>query len=125
MLHSPDPAGDAARLMDWGFGPGRGAATGASLPPYVAPMGVETLLAPPPTTTTTQPPPLALAPHAAPAPLRDRLARWPADNRTAAGVGAAGIALIGGTGLALLRRRRVAAPVRGSTTSSRDRPRTD
>jgi D-alanyl-D-alanine carboxypeptidase (penicillin-binding protein 5/6) len=125
-LHSPDPAGDAARLMDWGFGPGRGAGTGASLPSYVAPMGVETLLAPPPAPTTL-PPPLARAPHAAaaPEPLRDRLARWPADNRTAAGVGAAGIALIGGTGLALRRRRRAAAPARASSTSSGDRPTAD
>ncbi|HZD01729.1 MAG TPA: hypothetical protein VFA46_16510, partial [Actinomycetes bacterium] len=93
VLNSSDPAGDAARLMDWGFGPGRGASSGVRLPLYVAPMGVRTLLASPPAPTPTLPPAPAPAPapQAASAQLRDRLARWPADNRMAAGAGAAGV----------------------------------
>jgi serine-type D-Ala-D-Ala carboxypeptidase (penicillin-binding protein 5/6) len=118
VLNSLDPAGAAARLMDWGFGPGRAVAGRTSLPPYVAPMGVTTLLTPAPATTVTT----AVAPGsgraaaAGPAPgiasasegLRERLARWPADNRLAAGAGAAAVVLFGGTGLALRRRRRAA-----------------
>jgi D-alanyl-D-alanine carboxypeptidase (penicillin-binding protein 5/6) len=127
VLNSPDPAGDAARLMDWGFGPGRGASTGVGLPPYVAPMGVKTLLAPPPAPATTLPPVLALppVPRAATAQLRDRVARWPADNRLAAGAGAAGAALLGGTGLALRRRRRVVPLAGARAASARDGPMAD
>jgi D-alanyl-D-alanine carboxypeptidase (penicillin-binding protein 5/6) len=110
VLHSADPVGDAGRLMDWGFGPGRNVSTGASLPPYVAPMGVRTLLTPAPTSTTstTLAPPAAApgSPGAASTQLRDRLARWPAGNGAAAGAGAAGVALLGGIGLARRRRRR-------------------
>jgi D-alanyl-D-alanine carboxypeptidase len=102
VLSSTDPAGDAARLMDWGFGPGRGVRSHTFLPPYVAPMGVRTLLTPPPATTTatTTAPPAAAVATATPAQLRDRVARW------SAGAGAAGVALLGGTGLVRRHRRR-------------------
>jgi D-alanyl-D-alanine carboxypeptidase len=49
VLHSPDNAADAARMLDWGFGRGRPARTGRRLPPYVAPSSVAALLARPPT----------------------------------------------------------------------------
>lgn len=117
VLHSPDPAGDAARLMDWGFGQGRVASSRLSLPPYVAPMGVKTLLTPAPTSTAPtrsgvagsgRGPELGSDRRAesVSARLRDRLAHWPAGNGLAAGAGAGGVALLGGTGLALHRRRR-------------------
>jgi LPXTG-motif cell wall-anchored protein len=65
-------------------------------------MGVRTLLTPPPATTTatTTAPPAAAVATATPAQLRDRVARW------SAGAGAAGVALLGGTGLVRRRRRR-------------------
>src|SRR5918996_5268938 len=44
VLGSPDPPGDAARLMDWGFGPGKAAGGGLRLPPYVPPADVAALL---------------------------------------------------------------------------------
>jgi D-alanyl-D-alanine carboxypeptidase len=47
VLDSPDPSGDAARLMDWGFA-GGSAAGGLRLPPYTPPAGVATLLPRPP-----------------------------------------------------------------------------
>lgn len=121
VLNSPDPAGDAARLMDWGFGPGSAVSSRVSLPPYVAPMGVKTLLTP--ATTSSVPagsgsvgsgrgPGLGSGSQAqsASARLRDWLAHWPAGNRLAAGAGAGGVALLGGTGLALRRRRRRVPP---------------
>jgi serine-type D-Ala-D-Ala carboxypeptidase (penicillin-binding protein 5/6) len=109
VLASADPVGDAARLMDWGFGPGRAAVSGTTLPPYVAPMGARTLLAPPPTATTTAPQaPAPLAGRTASTGLGDRLAHRSVDRRLAAGagMGAAGAALLGGAGLARRRRRR-------------------
>jgi D-alanyl-D-alanine carboxypeptidase len=51
VLHSPDNAGDAGRMLDWGFGRGRSARTGLWLPAYVRPAGVATLLAPRPAVT--------------------------------------------------------------------------
>jgi D-alanyl-D-alanine carboxypeptidase len=45
VLASKDPVKDAAALLDWGYGRGRAATTGAVLPPYVAPAGVRELLA--------------------------------------------------------------------------------
>jgi D-alanyl-D-alanine carboxypeptidase len=45
VLHSPDNAGDAGRMLDWGFGRGRSARTGLRLPPYVRPASVASLLA--------------------------------------------------------------------------------
>jgi D-alanyl-D-alanine carboxypeptidase len=47
VLDSPDPSGDAAGLMDWGFA-GGSAAGGLRLPPYTPPAGVATLLPRPP-----------------------------------------------------------------------------
>jgi len=48
LLGGPDPPADAARLMDWGFGPGRVPRTGLRLPAYVPPASVAELLARPP-----------------------------------------------------------------------------
>jgi D-alanyl-D-alanine carboxypeptidase (penicillin-binding protein 5/6) len=44
VLHSPDNAADAGRMLDWGFGRGRSARTGLRLPAYVAPASVDALL---------------------------------------------------------------------------------
>jgi len=44
VLASPDAAADAARLLDWGFGPGRAARSGLRLPAYVPPASVDELL---------------------------------------------------------------------------------
>jgi D-alanyl-D-alanine carboxypeptidase len=49
VLHSPDNAGDAGRMLDWGFGRGRSARTGLRLPAYVAAASVAALLTRPPT----------------------------------------------------------------------------
>jgi len=67
LLDSPDPPGDAARLMDWGFGPGRVPRTGLRLPAYVPPASVAELLA--------RPGARPAAATAAPAPGRLELAR--------------------------------------------------
>ncbi|HEX3202019.1 MAG TPA: hypothetical protein VHW42_08810, partial [Actinomycetes bacterium] len=48
ILHSPDNAGDAGRMLDWGFGRGRSARSGLRLPDYVRPVGVAALLTRPP-----------------------------------------------------------------------------
>ena len=48
VLHSPDNAGDAGRMLDWGFGRGRSARTGLRLPAPVAPASVAALLTRPP-----------------------------------------------------------------------------
>ncbi|HEV3498237.1 MAG TPA: serine hydrolase, partial [Actinomycetes bacterium] len=48
VLHSPDNAADAGKLLDWGFGRGRSARTGLWLPDPVRPASVATLLAPAP-----------------------------------------------------------------------------
>ena len=47
--HSPDNAGDAGKLLDWGFGGGRSARTGLRLPDYVRPASVAALLTRPST----------------------------------------------------------------------------
>ncbi|HVD15353.1 MAG TPA: hypothetical protein VNK73_13030 [Actinomycetota bacterium] len=57
VLDSPDPPGDAARLMDWGFAAGAAAGSGLRLPPYTPPVGVATLLPRP-----SRPTPAPLAP---------------------------------------------------------------
>jgi D-alanyl-D-alanine carboxypeptidase len=44
VLHSPDNAADAGRMLDWGFGRGRSARTGLHLPAYVPPSSVAELL---------------------------------------------------------------------------------
>jgi hypothetical protein len=48
VLHSPDNAADAGRMLDWGFGRGRAARTGLRLPAYVRPVSVASLLTRPP-----------------------------------------------------------------------------
>jgi D-alanyl-D-alanine carboxypeptidase len=48
VLHSPDNAADAGRMLDWGFGRGRSARTGLRLPGYVPPASVAALLTRPP-----------------------------------------------------------------------------
>ena len=48
VLHSPDNAADAGRLLDWGFGRGRSATTGLRLPDPVRPASVAALLTRPP-----------------------------------------------------------------------------
>ena len=50
VLHSPDNAADAGRMLDWGFGRGRSVRTGLRLPPYVPAAGVAALLTRPPRT---------------------------------------------------------------------------
>jgi D-alanyl-D-alanine carboxypeptidase len=50
VLHSPDNAADAGKMLDWGFGRGRSARTGLRLPPYVPAAGVAALLTRPPRT---------------------------------------------------------------------------
>jgi D-alanyl-D-alanine carboxypeptidase len=49
VLHSPDNAGDAGRMLDWGFGRGRSAKTRLRLPAYIPPASVTALLTRPPT----------------------------------------------------------------------------
>jgi D-alanyl-D-alanine carboxypeptidase len=48
VLRSPDNAGDAGRMLDWGFGRGRPARTGLRLPAYTPPASVDALLTRPP-----------------------------------------------------------------------------
>jgi D-alanyl-D-alanine carboxypeptidase len=48
VLHSPDNAADAGRMLDWGFGRGRSAQTGLRLPGPVKPASADSLLASPP-----------------------------------------------------------------------------
>jgi D-alanyl-D-alanine carboxypeptidase len=48
VLHSPDNAADAGKLLDWGFGRGRSARSGLRLPDYVRPASVAALLTRPP-----------------------------------------------------------------------------
>jgi D-alanyl-D-alanine carboxypeptidase len=55
VLHSPDNAADAGRMLDWGFGRGRSVRTGRRLPAYVAPASVAALLARPPTAVQRHP----------------------------------------------------------------------
>jgi len=55
VLHSPDNAADAGRMLDWGFGRGRSVQTGRWLPAYVPPASVAALLARPPATVERRP----------------------------------------------------------------------
>ena len=103
VLHSPDNAADAGRLLDWGFGPGRSTRTRARLPDPVAPASVAALLAPrprpaAPTLAAAGPPGAVAAPRRPPAALAGLAAA------------AAGGLLLGGTGLAVRRRRRRPLP---------------
>src|SRR5512133_3629139 len=98
VLHSPDNAADAGRMLDWGFGRGRSVRTGQRLPAYVASASVTALLARPPTVVERHRPavPEALAAaglarvQATPAgrPVASR-ARWSwEDRRVLTGAGA-------------------------------------
>jgi D-alanyl-D-alanine carboxypeptidase len=111
VLHSPNPPADAMQLMNWGFGAGRTGTTGKALPQYVAVPSVQALLTPPTTTTVA---PVASAPPAGAGgatALGPRLERWPRDERLQLVIGAsAGMVILAGTGFALRRRRRPAAP---------------
>ena len=63
VLHTPDNAGDAGRMLDWGFGRGRSVRTGLRLPERVVPASVAALLTRPPATVARHHPadPEALA----------------------------------------------------------------
>jgi D-alanyl-D-alanine carboxypeptidase len=115
VLHSPDNAADAGRMLDWGFGRGRSARTGLRLPDYVRPASVPALLARPPTAVErhhrTDPGAMAAAGLArvganpAPRPVGSQ-ARWSWEDRqrvaTAAG---AVLALLAAVALAVHRLR--------------------
>jgi D-alanyl-D-alanine carboxypeptidase len=115
VLHSPDNAADAGRLLDWGFGRGRSARTGLWLPAYVRPAGVATLLAPPPAVTgprrTTASEALASAglarvPATPARPPEASRARWLWEDRRRVLTGAgAVVALLAAVGLAVHRSR--------------------
>jgi D-alanyl-D-alanine carboxypeptidase (penicillin-binding protein 5/6) len=106
VLRSPDPPGDAAALMNWGFGAGGAVGSGLRLPPYTAPAGVATLLAPRPPGATTAAPAaeVAIEPRGGAAAGRQR-------TSTAVALTSALVLLAGAAGLATaLRRRRRASP---------------
>jgi D-alanyl-D-alanine carboxypeptidase len=115
ILHSPDNAADAGRMLDWGFGRGRSARTGRWLPAYVRPAGVATLLAPPPAVTGRRRPAAseALASaglarvQATPAPPEASRGRWSWEDRrrVLTGTGAV-VALLAAVALAVHRSRR-------------------
>ncbi|HET6747804.1 MAG TPA: hypothetical protein VFL71_00970 [Actinomycetes bacterium] len=92
MLHSPDNAADAGRMLDWGFGRGRSARTGLRLPAYVAPASVDALLVRRPLTVERHRP---LAARAAPAPAPDGQGQpgQPADGAAGGGPGRDGPAV--------------------------------
>ena len=107
VLRSPDNAGDAGRMLDWGFGRGRSARTGLRLPAYTPPASVDALLTRPPQAVerhrTDAPEALAAAGLARvgatpdPRPVGSRVA-WPWRDRrqlvTAAGAVAALLAAV-------------------------------
>jgi D-alanyl-D-alanine carboxypeptidase len=115
VLHSPDNAADAGRMLDWGFGRGRSARTGRWLPAYVRPAGVATLLAPRPAVTerrrSTASEALASAGlarvQATPAPPEASGGRWSWKDRrrVLTGTGAV-VALLAAVALAVHRSRR-------------------
>ena len=115
VLHSPDNAADAGRMLDWGFAHGRSAGTGLRLPDPVPPSSVAALLARPPLAVERHRPavPEALASAglarvgAAPAarPAGSRLAwSWQDRQRVATGAGAV-VALLIAVALAVHRLR--------------------
>ena len=99
VLHSPDNAADAGRMLDWGFAHGRSAGTGPRLPDPVPPSSVAALLARPPRAVERHHPavPEVLAsaglarvgatPAARPAGSRPAWS-WPDRQRVATGAGA-------------------------------------
>jgi D-alanyl-D-alanine carboxypeptidase (penicillin-binding protein 5/6) len=114
VLHSPDNAADAGRMLDWGFGRGRSARTGRWLPASVRPAGVATLLAPRPAATdrrrSTASEALASAGlarvQATPAPPEASRGRWSWEDRRQVLTGAgAVVALLAAVALAVHRSR--------------------
>ena len=115
VLHSPDNAADAGRMLDWGFAHGRSAGTGLRLPDPVPPSSVAALLARPPLAVERHRPavPEALAsaglarvgaaPAARPAGSRPAWA-WQDRQRVATGAGAV-VALLTAVALAVHRLR--------------------
>jgi D-alanyl-D-alanine carboxypeptidase len=115
VLHSPDNAGDAGRMLDWGFGRGRSALTGLRLPAYTPPASVDALLTRPPQAVerhrTDAPEALAAAGLARvgatpdPRPVGSRVA-WPwRDRRQLATAAGAVAALLAAVALAVHRLR--------------------
>jgi serine-type D-Ala-D-Ala carboxypeptidase (penicillin-binding protein 5/6) len=112
VLHSPDNAGDAGRMLDWGFGRGRAAQTGLRLPAPVAPASVAALLTRPPAAVRRHHPADAEAlasaglagVRATPAPVGSR-ASVPWDRRRLATAAGAVAALLAAVALAVHRRR--------------------
>src|SRR5918995_1400933 len=115
VLHSPDNAADAGRMLDWGFGRGRSAQTGLRLPGPVRPSSVAALLTRPPRAVERHQPavPEALAsagltrvgaaPAARPAGSRPAWT-WRDRQRVATGAGAV-VALLAALTLAVHRFR--------------------
>jgi D-alanyl-D-alanine carboxypeptidase len=114
VLHSPDNAADAGRMLDWGFGRGRSARTGLRLPDPVRPASVDALLASPARAVERQRPtipealasaglPRAGATPAAP-PARSQPAWWQDRRRVATAAGAV-LALLTAAGLTVHRLR--------------------
>ena len=115
VLHSPDNAADAGRMLDWGFAHGRSAGTGLRLPDPVPPSSVAALLARPPLAVERHRPavPEALAsaglarvgaaPAARPAGARPAWS-WQDRQRVATGAGAV-VALLAAVALAVHRLR--------------------
>jgi serine-type D-Ala-D-Ala carboxypeptidase (penicillin-binding protein 5/6) len=118
VLHSPDTAADAGRMLDWGFGRGRAARTGLRLPGPVRPASVDALLASPPRSVERQRPtaPQALASAglarvaATPAspPARSQPARWWQDRQRAVTGAGAVVALLMAAALTVHRLRQQA-----------------
>jgi D-alanyl-D-alanine carboxypeptidase len=115
VLHSPDNAADAGRMLDWGFGRGRSARTGLRLPGYVRPAGVAALLTRPPAAVErhrrTVPGAMAAAGlarvGATPAPPpAGAAARWSGEDRWRAATAAGAVlALLAAVALAVHRLR--------------------
>jgi D-alanyl-D-alanine carboxypeptidase len=118
VLHSPDNAADAGRMLDWGFGRGRSVRTGLRLPDPVRPASVDALLAVQPRPVQRHRPtaPEALAStglarvRATPAapPARSRPAWSWQDRRRVATAAGAVVALLVAAGLAVHRLRQQA-----------------
>jgi D-alanyl-D-alanine carboxypeptidase len=103
VLHSPDNAADAGRMLDWGFGRGRSSRTGLRLPPYVPAASVAALLTHPPRTVERHHPTVpgalaaaglarvqatpAVSPEGSPAP-------WPWSDRQRVATGAGAVAAL-------------------------------
>src|SRR6266545_24681 len=107
VLHSPDPPGDAAQMMNWGFGAGRAARSGLRLPPYTPPADVAALLLlprPPAAVAQASPAGVAGGPSAGAAAGRQR-------TPVTVALTSAVVLLVGSGSVATaLRRRRRASP---------------